>query len=242
MEEWTEIRLRVLNGKASKREILREKGMHWKTLEKILSHSKPPGYRMESERPRPKIGPFLERISEILESDKEVPKKQRHTAKRIYERIKEEGYQGKYTQVKEAVSELKSKAREVFMPLTHRPGEAQVDFGEAAVKVSGDLRKVHFLGMVLPYSDSFFVVAFERECTETWSDGHVRAFEFFEGSPRRITYDNSKVLVSQILHGRDRTLTKGFLELQSHYLFDHHFCHVRRPNEKGVVEGLVKYV
>ena len=78
MEEWTEIRLRVLNGKASKREILREKGMHWKTLQKILSHSKPPGYRMESERPRPKIGPFLERISEILESDKEVPKKQRH--------------------------------------------------------------------------------------------------------------------------------------------------------------------
>lgn len=242
MEEWTEIRLRVLNDKASKREILREKGMHWKTLQKILSHSKPPGYRMESERPRPKIGPFLGRISEILESDKEVPKKQRHTAKRIYERIKEEGYQGKYTQVKEAVSELKSKAREVFMPLTHRPGEAQVDFGEAAVKVSGDLRKVHFLGMVLPYSDSFFVVAFERECTETWSDGHVRAFEFFEGSPRRITYDNSKVLVSQILQGRDRKLTKGFLELQSHYLFDHHFCRVRRPNEKGVVEGLVKYV
>ena len=213
-----------------------------KTLQKILSHSKPPGYRMESERPRPKIGPFLERISEILKSDKEVPKKQRHTAKRIYERIKEEGYQGKYTQVKEAVSELKSKAREVFMPLTHRPGEAQVDFGEAAVKVSGVLRKVHFLGMVLPYSDSFFVVTFERECTETWSDGHVRAFEFFEGSPRRITYDNSKVLVSQILQGRDRKLTKGFLELQSHYLFDHHFCRVRRPNEKGVVEGLVKYV
>jgi transposase len=197
---------------------------------------------MESERPRPKIGPFLERISEILKSDKEVPKKQRHTAKRIYERIKEEGYQGKYTQVKEAVSELKSKAREVFMPLTHRPGEAQVDFGEAAVKVSGVLRKVHFLGMVLPYSDSFFVVTFERECTETWSDGHVRAFEFFEGSPRRITYDNSKVLVSQILQGRDRKLTKVFLELQSHYLFDHHFCRVRRPNEKGVVEGLVKYV
>ncbi len=202
MEEWTEIRLRVLNDKASKREILREKGMHWKTWEKIFSYSELPGYRMESERPKPKIGPFLERISEILESDKEVPKKQRHTAKRIYEGIKEEGYQGKYTQVKEAVSELKSKAREVFVPLTHGPGEAQVHFGEAAVKVSGDLRKVHFLVMALPYSDVFFVIAFERECTETWWEGHVRAFEFFEGVPRRISYDNTKVFVSQILHRR----------------------------------------
>jgi transposase len=242
MEEWTEIRLRVLNEEASKREILREKGMHWKTLQKILSYSEPPGYRMRAERPKPKIGPFLQRISEILEGDKEVPKKQRHTAKRIYERIKEEGYQGKYTQVKEAVNELKSKAREVFMPLTHRPGEAQVDFGEAVAKVSGDLRKVHFLGMALPYSDSFFVASFERECTETYWEGHIRAFEFFEGVPYRISYDNTKVLVSQILQGRDRKLTRGFLQLQSHYLFDHHFCRVRRPNEKGVVEGLVKYV
>jgi transposase len=242
MEEWTEIRLRVLNEEASKRGILREKGIHWKTLQKILSYSEPPGYRMRVERPKPKIGPFLQRISDILEGDKEVPKKQRHTAKRIYERIKEEGYQGKYTQVKEAVNELKSKAREVFMPLTHRPGEAQVDFGEAVAKVSGDLRKVHFLGMALPYSDSYFVAAFERECTETYWEGHIRAFEFFEGVPHRISYDNTKVLVSQILQGRDRKLTRGFLQLQSHYLFDHHFCRVRRPNEKGVVEGLVKYV
>ncbi len=218
MEEWTEIRVRVLNDEASRREILRETGMHWKTLKKILTHSEPPGYRMGTERPKPKIGPFLERISEILESDKEVPKKQRHTAKRIYERIKEEGYQGKYTQVKEAVNELKHKAREVFMPLTHRPGEAQVDFGEAAVKVSGDLRKVHFLGMALPYSDAYFVVAFERECTETYWEGHIRAFEFFGGVPQRISYDNTKVLVSQVLRGRDRKLTRGFLQLQSHYL------------------------
>jgi transposase len=196
---------------------------------------------MESERPKPRIGPFLQRISEILESDKEVPKKQRHTAKRIYERIKEEGYQGKYTQVKEAVNELKSKAREVFMPLIHRPGEAQVDFGEALAKVSGDLRKVHFLGMALPIRTPFSL-PHSRGNTETYWEGHIRAFEFFGGVPQRISYDNSKVLVSKILQGRDRKLTRGFLQLQSHYLFDHHFCRVRRPNEKGVVEGLVKYV
>jgi transposase len=136
------------------------------------------------------------RIVDILESDKQVPKKQRHTAKRLYERIKEEGYQGGYTQVKETVSRIKRHSREVFMPLIHRTGEAQADFGEALAKVSGVLRKVHFLVMALPYSDAFFVVAFERECTETWWEGHVRAFEFFMGVPIRITYDNSRVLTS----------------------------------------------
>jgi transposase len=242
MDQWADIRFRVLRGKASKREILRETGMHWRTLEKILRYSEPPGYTLKRERPKPKIGSFLDRIADILESDKQVPKKQRHTAKRIYERIKEEGYQGKYTQVKEAVSQIQRHSREVFMPLIHRPGEAQVDFGEAVAKVSGELRKVHFLVMALPYSDAFFVVGFERECTETWWEGHVRAFEFFGGVPVRITYDNSRVLTSKIVCSRGAELTKGFLQLKSHYLFDYHFCRVRRPNEKGVVEGVVKYV
>lgn len=241
MQRWMEIRLRVLREEASKREILRETGMHWTTLEKMLRYSEPPGYRMKADRPRPKIGPFLERIADILESDKELPKKQRHTAKRIYERIKGEGYQGKYTQVKEAVSRIKGQSREVFMPLIHRPGEAQVDCGFALAKVSGVLRQVLFFVMALPYSDAFFVVVFERECTETYWEGHVRAFEFFGGVPRRISYDNSKILVSQILGPHDRKLTHGFLQLKSHYLFDHHFCRVRRANEKGVVEGVVKY-
>lgn len=241
MDRWADIRVRVLNGKASKREILRETGMHWTTLEKILRHSEPPGYRIQAERPKPKIGPFLDRIADILRSDKELPKKQRHTAKRIYQRIKEEGYQGRYTQVKETVNQLKRQSREVFMPLIHRPGEAQVDYGFALARVSGQLRKVCFFVMALPYSDAFFVMVFERECTETCWEGHVRAFEFFGGVPHRITYDNSKVLVSQIIGGRDRKLTHGFLQLKSHYLFDHHFCRVRRANEKGVVEGVVKY-
>jgi len=84
------------------------------------------------------------------------------------------------------------------------------------------------------------VMAFERECTETFWEGHVRAFEFLGGVPSRITYDNTKVAVSQIL-GKERRLTQGFLQLKSHYLFDHHFCRVARGNEKGVVEGLVKF-
>jgi transposase len=241
MDWWTKIRLEVLRGESSKRQILRREGIHWETLKKIVEHSEPPGYRRGNPRPKPKIGSYLEQISQIIEQDKQLPKKQRHTAVRIYHRIKEMGYQGGYTQVKEAVREIKRLKQEVYMPLIHRPGEAQVDFGYAVAKVAGELRKVGFFVMVLPYSDAFFVVAFERECTESYWEGHVQAFEFFGGVPQWISYDNSKILVSKIIGPHERKLTDGFLKLQSHYLFREHFCRVRRPNEKGVVEGVVKF-
>jgi len=242
MEWWSEIRRRVLVEGVSKREILRETGIHWQTLEKILTHSIPTGYRLTAPRPQPKVGPYLDRIAQILEADKTAPKKQRHTAKRIFERLQEEGYSGGYTQVKEAVRTLRRSKREVFVPLVHRPGEAQVDFGYALVKEGGQLRKVVFFVMSLPYSDAVYVQVFERICTEVVWEAHVRAFAFFGGVPHRISYDNERVLVAQILGPRDRKLTQGFLQLQSHYLFGHHFCLVRRPTEKGVVESMVRYV
>ena len=240
MDEWSEIRRRVLVEGVSRRQILRETGMHWRTLRKILTHSEPPGYRQQQPRPRKKLGAFLERIQQILKEDQALPRKQRHTAKRIWERLREAGFTGGYTVVKDAVRELTQKSQEVFVPLTHPPGEAQVDFGHALAKVNGRLRKVAFFVMALPYSDASFVMAFERECTETFWEGHARACEFFGGVPRRITYDNTTVAVSKIL-GRERQLTRGFLQLKSHYLFAHHFCRVARGNEKGVVEGLVKF-
>ncbi|HYB20860.1 MAG TPA: IS21 family transposase [Thermodesulfobacteriota bacterium] len=241
MEWWTKVRLEVTREGKKKREVLRDEGIGWGTLKKILTHPGPPGYRLQKPRPKLKIGAYLERIAQILEEDKALPKKQRHTAKRIYERIREMGYGGKYTQVKEAVRLLLRVKQEVFMPLIHRVGEAQVDFGYALAKVSGVLRKVGFFVMVLPYSNAFFVMAFERECTESYWEGHIRAFENFGGVPTRISYDNSKVLVSKIIGPQERKLTDGFLKLQSHYLFQEHFCRVGRPNEKGVVEGVVKY-
>ena len=131
MEKWTEIRRRVLVEGTSKRQIQRETGLSWPTLEKVLTYSRPPGYRRTKPYPKPKIGPYLDRIVQIIEVDKEVPRKQRHTAKRIFERIREEGYEGGYTQVKEAVRAFRRTKREVFVPLIHRPGEAQVDFGQA---------------------------------------------------------------------------------------------------------------
>jgi transposase len=242
MEQWSEIRRRVLVEGVSRRQILRETGIHWLTLRKILEHSQPPGYRQQQPRRKKKLGPYLGRIEQILREDQGMPHKQRHTAKRIWERLREEGFTGGYTVVKEAVRELTQRNQEVFVPLVHRPGEAQVDFGQALVKMNGRLRKVAFFVMALPYSDGVFVQAFERECTETFWEGHVQGFEFFGGVPRRITYDNTRIAVSQIIGGgRERRLTQGFLQLKSHYLFAHHFCRVARGNEKGVVEGLVKF-
>lgn len=243
MEQWNEIRRRVLVDGISRRQVQRETGLHWKTLRKILEHSAPPGYRQKRPRPKRKIGPYEERIRQILKEDQAMPAKQRHTAWRIFGRLRdEEGYTGGYTAVRLIVKDITQKNREVFVPLAHPPGEAQVDFGHALVKEAGRLRKVAFFVMVLPYSDSVFLKVYERECTETFWDGHVEAFEFFGGVPRRIVYDNTSVAVSRIIgRGRDRRLTQGFLQLQSHHLFEHRFCRVRRGNEKGVVEGMVKF-
>ena len=243
MDRWTEIRKKVMVEGVSKRQVMDEEGIHWETLKKVLAHSVPPGYRMSQERPQPKVGPFLDRIKQILEDDKHVHKKQNHTAKRIFERLRtEDGYTGGYTQVKKAIRGLKQRNSEVFVPLTHRPGEAQVDFGHALVKLNGMLVKRPYFVMALPYSDSFFVQIFERESTEFVWEGHIRAFEYFGGVPWRISYDNAKTLVTKIVGVHQRVLARNFQQLESHYLFDHHFCTIRRGNEKGVVEGGVKYV
>jgi transposase len=208
----------------------------------MLEHSEPPGYRQNKPRPRKKLESHLGRIEQILKEDQAFPRKQRHTAKRIWERLKGEGFTGGYTIVKDTVRELTAHRQEVFVPLVHQPGEAQVDFGQALVKMNGVLRKVSFFVMALPHSDASFVMAFERECTETFWEGHVQAFEFFSGVPRRISYDNTKIAVAQIIGGgKGRRLTRGFCQLQSHYLFAHHFCRPARGNEKGVVEGQVKF-
>lgn len=241
MEQWAKIRQRVLVKGASKRSVLRETGIHHETLEKMLTYSQPPGYRRAAEYPKPKIGPYLDRIRQILIEDRSAPKKQRHTAKRIFDRIRSEGYPGGYTQVKVAVRELRKRQKEVFVPLVHRPGEAQADFGYALVKEQGRLRKVAFFVMTLPYSDAIFLQVFERITTEVFWEAHRRAFEFFGGVPCRITYDNEKIWVAKVLSAHGRKLTDGFLQFQSHYLFEAHFCRVRRANEKGAVESDVRY-
>lgn len=242
MEFWKEVRRQVLTKELSQRAAMRKYGLGWHTLKKILAHAEPPGYRQSKPRPKRKLEPFLAIIQQILEDDRQAPKKQRHTARRICERLRQEhGYQGGETVVKDAVRAWKQTPQEVFLPLSHPPGEAQVDFGEATICLAGQETKVALFVMTLPYSGALFLQAFPRECTETFLEGHRRAFEFFGGVPQRISYDNSAIAVIEVGKGRERKRTREFLRLQSHYLFREHFGLVRRANEKGHVERLVGY-
>jgi transposase len=212
MELWIEVRRRVLTKELSKRAACKEYGLGWHTLKKILAHDQPPGYRQSQPREKRKLAPFLPLIHQILAADPQAPKKQRHTAKRIFERLRaEHGYQGGKTVVKDAVRAWKQSHQEVFLPLSHPPGEAQVDFGEATIRLVGQETKVALFVMTLPYSGAIFIQAFPRECTETFLEGHRRAFEFFGGVPRRISYDNSAIAVIEVLKGRERKLTREFL-------------------------------
>jgi transposase len=242
MENWAEIRRRVLVDGLSRRAACRAYGIHWKTLRKILTHPEPPGYRRTRPNRTSILEPLLPVVHQILRDDKKAPRKQRHTAVRIYRRLRDEhGYEGGLTVVKDAVRAWRGRNAEVFVPLAHRPGEAQADFGEAEVTLDGRPAKVAVFVMTLPYSDALFCCAFPRECTEAFLEGHVRAFAFFGGVPRRISYDNLKIAVAKITGSRQRKVTGEFLRLASHHLFEAHFCLVRRPNEKGHVETLVGY-
>jgi transposase len=242
MEQWAEIRRRVLTGEISKREACREYGLHWQTLKKVLAADEPPPWRPKVPRAKPRLGPFLPVIHQILEADRQAPKKQRHTAERIFQRLRDEhGYAGCASIIRAAVAEWKRAQAEVFVPLAHPPGEAQMDFGHAEVVIAGEPVTAAVFVLTLPYSDAFFVRAFPKECTESFQDGHVRAFEYLGGVPTRISYDNSKVAVAAITGHRGRTPTREFLRLASHFLFAYRFCWVRRPNEKGHVEAMVGF-
>ena len=224
------------------REAARVFGLHRSTVRKMLRYSVPPGYQRSHPRSRPKLDPFTGIIDEILESDRSGPRKQRHTAKRIFERLREEhGFTGGYTIVKDYVRERRLRLREMFVPLTHPPGHAQADFGQAAVVIGGTEQAVHFFVMDLPHSDASFVKAYPAERTEAFCDGHNAAFAFFGGVPLSVLYDNTKIAVARILGGGKRERTRAFTELQSHYLFEGRFARPRKGNDKGKVENLVGY-
>ncbi len=226
----------------SQRAVAREFGLSRETVRKMLEYAVPPGYQRQQPIKRPKLGPWLGVIDAILADDKQRPVKQRHTAKRIFDRLKDEhGFTGGYTIVKDYVRGEQVRSREMFIPLTHAPGEAQADFGEALVVIAGVEQKAHYLAMDLPHSDDCFVAAFPAETTEAFLDGHVRAFAYFGGVPTRILYDNTKIAVAKILGGEERQRTRSFSELQSYYLFADKFGRPAKGNDKGKVEGLVGY-
>ena len=226
----------------SRREAARLFGIDRKTVSKILEHSVPPGYRRSKSPVRPKLDPFIPIIDQILEDDKSKLKKQRHTAKRIHARLREEhGFTGGITIVTDYVREKKRRSKEVFVPLSHTPGHAQVDFGETLGIIGGVECKLHYFVMVLPHSDAIFIKAYPAETTEAFCDSHNAAFAFFGGVPLSVLYDNTKIAVAKICGDGARERTRSFAELQSHYLFGDKFGRPAKGNDKGHVEGGVGY-
>jgi transposase len=242
VELYARVRHAVLIEGISARAAADRFGINPRTVSKMLKFSIPPGYVRKKPPVRPKLDAFTGVIDAILIADQDRPKKQRHTSKRIFERLRDEhGFTGGITIVKDYVAQWRLRTREMFVPLTHPPGHAQADFGEAIGIIGGVERKIHFLAIDLPHSDAIFVVAYPAETTEAFCDGHVRAFQFFGGVPQSILYDNTKIAVARILGDGRRKRTRVFSELQSHYLFTDRFGRPGKGNDKGKVEGLVGY-
>ena len=241
MDLYLKVRLACGEG-MSQREAARHFNISRDSVRKMLAFSVPPGYRRQKPIKRPKLDGFTEIIDAWLDGDREVHRKQRHTAKRVYDRLREEhGFAGGYTIIKDYIRERERRGREMFVPLAHPPGDAQADFGEATVIIGGVEQKAYFFVLDLPHSDACFVRAYPAATAEAWMDGHVHAFGFFGGVPQSILYDNDRCLVSKILADGTRQRARLFSALQSHYLFRDRYGRPGKGNDKGKVEGIVGY-
>jgi transposase len=232
------VRHKVLVEGRSQRRVAKELGIARDTVRKYLTESIP--LRKETTpRPRPVWEAVRERVETLLtESAQWTGGKQRLTATRLHELLVAEGQPVGVTLVKEAVAEWKRQRREVFVPLTYRPGDlAEVDFFEVLVDLDGTRRKAWLFLMRLMYSGRDFAWIYERQDQVSFLDGHVRAFAHFGGVPARVAYDNLKAAVVRILVGGERALTARFTALASHYLFEPCFCRPGEGHDKGGVEA-----
>ena len=211
VDVYLRVRRAVMVDGMSMREAARVFGLHRDTVRKMLAYSVPPGYRRQNPPRKPKLETYTGVIDRILEDDLRLPRKQRHTAKRIFERLRDEyGFDGGYATVKDYVRENRRQTREMFVPLSHAPGQAQCDFGEALVVIGGVGQKAHCFVIDLPHSDGCFVKAYPAETTEAFLDGYVSAFAFLGGVPQSILYDNTKLAVAKILGDGRRQRTRAF--------------------------------
>jgi transposase len=226
------------------REISKEMHHSRKTVRKAIRDALVPKYHLVKARSCPVMDPFKAVIERWLEEDKSQPRKQRHTAHRIYERlVKEHYFSGGERTVRQYVSRLKPKFQEMFIPLEFDPGaDAQCDWGEAFVYMGDKLVPVQVLCMKLSYSGKPFVMAFPTQRQEAFFEGQHQAFNWYRGVPARISYDNLTLAVQKILRGRNREEQQAFIAFRSHYLFESHFAMPRHPQEQGRVESLVGYM
>lgn len=243
MELYQKVRRAVMIDGMSRRCAATYFGINRKTVDKMLIFPEPPQHGRSGRTYSRKLAEFTEIVDRILTEDRTVHSKQRHTGSRIFERLRDEhGYTGGITIVRDYVADAKLRSREVFIPLSHKPGHAQVDFGEADGIIGGKLTRFHYFCMDLPHSDAPFVKAYPAEVAEAFCEGHVAAFAFFGGIPLSILYDNTRLAVAQILGDGKRERSRMFSTLQSHYLFEDKFGRPGKGNDKGKVEGLVGYV
>ena len=199
VDVYLRVRRAVMVDGMSIREVSRVFGLHRVPVRKILAYSVPPGYRRRNPPRRPKLEPFTGVIDQILTDDLRRPRKQRHTAQRIFQRLRDEhGFGGQYTIVKDYVREHRRRSQEMFVPLSHPPGHAQCDFSEARVIIGGVERKAHCFVLDLPHSDGCFVKAYQAETTEAFLDGHISAFAFLGGVPPEHLYDNTRLAVARM--------------------------------------------
>jgi transposase len=247
VEQFEQIRREREREGLSIRELARRHGVHRRAVRQALASPLPPPRKSPEGRLAPKLGPFRPLIDEWLLADREAPRKQRHTAKRIWQRLVDEhGVEVSERQVRRYVHrrrrELGVPVEEVFVPQVHDPGvEAEVDWGEAIVEIAGVRRRVYLFLMRACYSGAAFVVAFDRATQQAFLEAHVEAFGFFGGSFAVIRYDNLRSAVKQVLRGRRRVEQDRFVALRSHYLFESVFTRLGKQgaHEKGGVEGEV---
>ena len=230
----------------SVRELSRRFHVHRRDVRQALASAVPPD-RKVVERPAPALDRWKPMIDGWLEADRTAPRKQRHTARRVWQRLVEEhgALVGEST-VRRYVAEVRRRMDvplvEVMVPQHHVLGEeAEVDFGTASVYLAGVLVEVSMFVMRLSASGRGFARAYLNEAQEVFLDGHVQGFEHFGGVPGRIRYDNLKAAVERVLKGRDRIESDRFIALRSHYGFDSFFCQpgIKGSHEKGGVEGEV---
>src|SRR5262249_23028545 len=181
--------------KKSRRQIAREQGHSRKTIRKALGSAGPGHYTQKQERNAPLLGPYKARIGALLLENEQMPRKQRYTGHKIYQILKGEGYAGSEPSVRRYIGEWRRQhnAPEVYLPLSWEPGaDAQADWGEGQVDMAGQRVSVAVFSIRLCYSRRLFVMAYPHQKTEAFLEAQVQAFHFFEGGPRRISYDNLK--------------------------------------------------